>query len=91
MPSSTASRNFNDEKDEEEQKMMTPRRLKKMTALEKKQNTIVFSFDSKDKFIRRAALLKGWVETESYNNHLFNVKWEYSTSNNIFSSQRNQL
>ena len=32
-----------------------------LTALSKKQNTIVFSFRSQDKFIKRAAKEKGWV------------------------------
>ena len=42
---------------------------------------IVFSFRSKDAFMKRAMLAKGWVASSGHANHLFNVKWEYSDAN----------
>lgn len=47
---------------------------------EKKSSTIVLSYRSQDKWLKRAALARGWIENSGNGSHLFNVKWEYSDS-----------
>ena len=44
----------------------------------KKSSTFVLSFRSQDKWFKRAAFARGWVENAGHGSHLFNVKWEYS-------------
>jgi hypothetical protein len=39
---------------------------------------IVVSFNSRDGWLRRAALRKGWVENVGMNSQLWTVKWEFS-------------
>jgi len=45
-----------------------------------KNNKIVFSFNQKDHYFKRAALRKGWVENTSQASFVFTVKWDYSDS-----------
>ena len=45
-----------------------------------KNKKIIFQFNQKDTYVKRAALRKGWVENSSYNNNMFHVKWDASDS-----------
>ena len=45
-----------------------------------KSKKIVFIFNQKDTYIKRAALRKGWVENSSYSSTMFTVKWDANDS-----------
>jgi len=45
---------------------------------------IVLSFNSRDTYIKRAAQRKGWIENIAHGSYLYNVKWEYSDSQDTY-------
>ena len=39
---------------------------------------IVFLFNSRDLFLKRTAIKRGWFENPIMNSHFFDVKWDYN-------------
>jgi hypothetical protein len=47
-----------------------------------KEDKIVFILNSRDNFIRRAALKRGWHENGLVQSTLFDIKWDYTDTQN---------
>lgn len=78
--------------DKSESKMLATPQLNKnlLASQQKKYNTIILSFRSQDKWLKRAAEAKGWVINSGNTSLMFNVKWEFSESNkDIYKTLRN--
>lgn len=75
----------------ESKKQATPQVNKNiLTAQLKKQNTVVLSIRSQDKWFKRAAEAKGWLVNPGSGSLMFNVKWEYSETNkDVYKMLRN--
>lgn len=79
-------------KKQAELKMLATPQMNKniLTAQLKKQNTVVLSIRSQDKWFKRAAEAKGWVVNPGSGSLMFNVKWEYSETNkDVYKTLRN--
>lgn len=50
------------------------------------EDKIVFLFNSRDIYFKRAALRRGWFENPIMNSYFFDVKWEYNDNQGEYSN-----
>jgi len=58
----------------------------KKQGFETKNDRIVFILNTRDSYLKRAAIKRGWFENPVPNSQLFDMKWDYTDNQQEFNN-----